>query len=201
ATDVLQQALRAGERAGPAGATGQPDPGVGSAAAVPAWAAHAVPADGVAPARQGPPMTATEVAAPVGSPRFAEEAAQKVTWLVRNGIGEAEIRVKPAELGPIAVRIEMHQNEAIISFAVTQPETRAAVENSLHRLTEMLADSGVALGEANVGGQDFTRGSRDGATRSRVTFASEAAPAAAAGAPAAGVAATPAARSLIDIFA
>jgi flagellar hook-length control protein FliK len=102
-----------------------------------------------------------------------EEPAQQVTWLVKNGLSEAEIRVKPADMGPISVRIEMNQNEATLSFAVTQPETRAAVQDSLHRLTEMLAESGISLGEANVGGENFTQQPRDGgnAGRSRVTFA------------------------------
>jgi flagellar hook-length control protein FliK len=102
-----------------------------------------------------------------------DETAQQVTWLVKNGLSEAEIRVKPADMGPISVRIEMNQNEATLSFAVTQAETRGAVQDSLHRLTEMLAESGISLGEANVGGENFNQQPRDGGNsgRSRVTFA------------------------------
>lgn len=137
-----------------------------------AWAAFAVPVDSAA-SRQSAASALPPIEAPVGSPRFVNETAQQVTWLVKNGLSEAEIRVRPADMGPISVRIEMNQNEATISFAVTQPETRAAVQDSLHRLTEMLADSGISLGEASVGGQNFTRQSPDGGTagRSRVTFA------------------------------
>lgn len=141
---------------------------------LPNWAALAVPADaGAVRPGAGAPHVAT-VDAPVGSPRFTDETAQHVTWMAKNGIGEAEIRIKPAELGPISVRIEVNQNEAVINFAVTQPETRAAVQDSLHRLQEMLAESGISLGEANVGGQGFTQQSGDGGngigTRNRVTF-------------------------------
>jgi len=108
----------------------------------------------------------------VGTPRFADETAQQVTWLAKNGIEHAEIRVKPADLGPISVRIEMQNNEAVISFAVTQPETRVAVEDALHRLQEMLAESGISMGETSVGDQSFGQQLRDEheTARQRQTF-------------------------------
>ena len=139
------------------------------------------------------------IEAPVGSPGFTDETAQQVTWMAKNGIEHAEIRVKPAEMGPISVRIEMHGNEALISFAVTQPDTRVAVEDAMHRLEEMLAESGIALGQANVGGQDgFARPFDDTpARRSRVTFGASAA----AAVPATGMRTAAARRGMVDIFA
>lgn len=167
-----------------------------------AWAAFAMPVDGVV-SRQTAATPLPPIEAPVGSPRFVDETAQQVTWLVKNGLSEAEIRVKPADMGPISVRIEMNQNEATISFAVTQPETRAAVQDSLHRLTEMLADSGISLGEASVGGQNFTQQPRDGGLsgRSRVTFAPGRGEDAMAGIPAGGRMIPVRARGLVDTFA
>lgn len=137
--------------------------------------------------------------APVGSPGFTDETAQQVTWLAKNGIEHAEIRVKPAEMGPISVRIEMHGNEALISFAVTQPDTRVAVEDAMHRLEEMLAESGIALGQANVGGQDGSARAFDDtpSRRSRVTFGASAA----AAVPATGMRSAAARRGMVDTFA
>jgi flagellar hook-length control protein FliK len=164
-----------------------------------AWAPFAAAAAAAAPA----PAPLPPIEAPVGSPRFVDETAQQVTWLVKNGLSEAEIRVKPADMGPISVRIEMNQNEATLTFAVSQPETRAAVQDSLHRLTEMLADSGISLGQANVGGQDLAQQSRDGANpgRSRVTFIPGRGDEAPAAANAARRAAPGGVRSLVDTFA
>ena len=144
-----------------------------------------------------PPRLSIE--APVGSPGFTDETAQQVTWMAKNGIEHAEIRVKPAEMGPISVRIEMHGNEALISFAVTQPDTRVAVEDAMHRLEEMLAESGIALGQANVGGQDGSARAFDDtpARRSRVTFGASAA----AAVPATGMRTAAARRGMVDIFA
>ena len=142
----------------------RPDPG--------AWAAQAVAVDAAAMRSSASAPQSITIDAAVGTPRFTDETAQQVTWMAKNGIEQAEIRVKPAELGPISVKIEMNQGEAIISFAVTQPETRVAVEDALHRLQEMLAESGISLGQTSVGGQDFGHSSRDGGAgqRNRVIF-------------------------------
>jgi flagellar hook-length control protein FliK len=157
----------------------------------------------VGAARNASPAPHTvSVEARVGTPRFLDETAQQVTWLAKNGIEHAEIRVKPAELGPISVRIEMQNNEAVISFAVTQPETRVAVEDALHRLQEMLAESGISMGETSVGGQSFGQQLRDDreAPRSRNVFASPADMHATA-LEGMGVRARVAARGLVDTFA
>ena len=101
---------------------------------------------------------ATLIQAPVGSPLFADEAAQRVTWLAKNGIEHAEIRVTPPDMGPIQVSIDMKHNEATINFTVAQTDTRVALEDSLHRLEAMLADSGISLAQANIGQRDASQG-------------------------------------------
>lgn len=196
------------ERAGrdngrPGQAAGGVEASPTASAALPGWAASAIPVDQSAARAPAVPQHVATVDAPVGSQRFTDQAAQQVTWMARNGITEAEIRVKPAELGPITVHIEMNQGEAVINFAVTQPETRAAVQDSLHRLQEMLAESGISLGEANVGDQgqarQFGDGAPGGGSRSRVTFAAGGSDAI--GALSAPARAAPSARSLVDTFA
>ena len=167
----------------------------------PAWSTAPSPAE--ASRNAAPTPHTLSVDARVGTPRFIDETAQQVTWLAKNGIEHAEIRVKPAELGPISVRIEMQNNEAIISFAVTQPETRVAVEDALHRLQEMLAESGISMGETSVGGHDnFGQQPSDGRepARGRNLFA---VPADLRGGPleTIGMRAHSAARGLVDTFA
>ena len=109
----------------------------------------------------------TLIEAPVGSPLFADETAQRVTWLAKNGIEHAEIRVTPPDMGPIQVSIDMKQNEATINFTVHQTDTRVALEDSLHRLEEMLADSGISLAQANVGQRDAGQSQSGGQSGSR----------------------------------
>ena len=109
---------------------------------------------GVSAERASMPVHA-EIRAPVTSPAFTEEAAQHVNWMVGNGIEHASIRVTPAEMGPIEIRITLKNDEATINFAVTRPETSAAIENALPRLKEMLEASGISLGNTSVGEEAF----------------------------------------------
>ena len=106
-------------------------------------------------AERAPMPVHAEIRAPVTSPAFTEEAAQHVNWMVGNGIEHASIRVTPAEMGPIEIRIAMKNDEATINFAVTRPETSAAIENALPRLKEMLEASGISLGDTSVGEEAF----------------------------------------------
>lgn len=165
-------------------------------AATEAFADHAASSAGAAlsaaapSAAAAPPMLATLPAArtelqapatitigtPVGNPYFSEETAQHVSWLVGNGIEQARINVHPADLGPIEIRISMHNGEAIISFAVTQPETSAAIEDAMPRLREMLAENGISLGQTSVGGEgsDFAAPAGESADDRRLRLASAA---------------------------
>jgi len=148
-----------------------------SAAAVVPAATTSVPATPfaaplTAPVAAAPaaPVPATiAIATPVGNPYFGEEAVQHVSWLVGNGIEQARINVHPADLGPIEIRISMNNNEAIISFAVTQPETAAAIEDALPRLRELLTSNGVSLGQTSVSsdGPGFGTAAGDAGGKSR----------------------------------
>lgn len=198
-TAATQTGAGAGGEARPTGITFDTLPARTDALA---WSATAAQAEVGATRHAGPVPHTVAVEARVGTPRFVDETAQQVTWLARNGIEHAEIRVKPADLGPISVRIEMHNNEAVISFAVTQPETRVAVEDALHRLQEMLAESGISMGETSVGGQSFGQQLRDDREtgRSRNVFAAPADMHAGA-LEGMGLHAKAAARGLVDTFA
>ena len=133
-----------------------------SSASSPSAAPNAGPAPALATFTAAlPPLTelrpaATPFAAaiplPVSHPAFAAQAAQQIHWLTSHGIEHARINVTPADLGPIEIRIAVVNSEASISFAVTHPETSAAIENALPRLREMLASSGISLGHTSVGG-------------------------------------------------
>jgi flagellar hook-length control protein FliK len=87
----------------------------------------------------------------VGSQEWTEELSHTAHLLVKNNEQLAEIRLNPADMGPIEIQIEMTQDEATISFAADHAETRNALELALPRLKEMLADSGVSLTDTFVG--------------------------------------------------
>jgi flagellar hook-length control protein FliK len=102
------------------------------------------------------------VTAPLGSGRFANDFAQRVVLFAGQSVQHAEITVSPAELGPIAVAIEMRGQEATLAFAASNHATRAAIEDALPKLREMLAAQGLHLAGAHVGDQPRRESARQG---------------------------------------
>ncbi len=87
---------------------------------------------------------------PVADARWGESLGQRVMWMTDNGVGRAEIRLNPPELGPLDIRISVANDEARVSFTVQHGVTRDAVESAMPRLREMFAAQGIDLADASV---------------------------------------------------
>jgi flagellar hook-length control protein FliK len=85
--------------------------------------------------------------------QFDDALGARMSWLAEQKIGHAHIRINPAELGPVEVRLHLNGDQVNASFLSAQPEVRHALENSLPRLREMLGQHGFQLGQADVGQQ------------------------------------------------
>ncbi|QNH12860.1 flagellar hook-length control protein FliK [Xanthomonas sp. SI] len=109
------------------------------------------------------PARSADSAAPfTGSPtptpnlhgdNFDDELGTRMSWLADQKIGHAHIKLSPAELGPVEVRLHLNGDQVNASFSSAQPEVRQALENSLPRLRDMLGQHGFQLGQADVGQQ------------------------------------------------
>lgn len=100
-----------------------------------------------ADAKSVPKLT---VNAPVSSPQWGNEVGQKVAWMSSSGNHVAELHLNPPNLGPVEIKLTVHNDQASIQFVAQHHETRAALESALPRLKEMMMDSGIALGNASV---------------------------------------------------
>lgn len=111
------------------------------------------PAAAALPAAPAAPLTVAYagVATPIGHPAFGTDLAHRVLLFTGQRVNSAEISVSPAELGPIKVSIELRGQEAAVQFAAAHATTRAAIEDALPRLREMLAAQGLQLTQADVG--------------------------------------------------
>lgn len=112
-----------------------------------------------APAAGGTPSL--PLAAPFGSPEFAPALGAQVTVLARDGVQRAELRLNPADMGPIAVQIALDGAQATVHFAADVAATRAALESSWPELAGALRDAGLTLAGGGVSEQPRQR--RDGA--------------------------------------
>ena len=73
----------------------------------------------------------------------------------------AELRLNPAEMGPINIKIAVDGQAARIDFAATALETRQAIESSLGQLSKALSDVGLSLSGGDVMSQ-FNQASGQG---------------------------------------
>ncbi|MDP2715608.1 flagellar hook-length control protein FliK [Rheinheimera sp.] len=80
----------------------------------------------------------------------AGQLRERVSLMVRQNIQVAEIRLDPAGLGQMQIKIDMQQDQASVQFIVQQPQAKELLEQQLPRLREMLQQQGIALSEGNV---------------------------------------------------
>jgi flagellar hook-length control protein FliK len=161
AHDALPSA--AAERAAAAELRGAVDalPQAASPVASAAHALHAAPA--LAPPPQSAAAPAFTIAAPLAGPDFAPALAAQVSLLARDGVQQAELRLNPAEMGPIAVRIDIGDAAtAVVHFVADAAATREAIEHGLPELAGALREAGLTLVGGGVSEHAAQRGRRDG---------------------------------------
>ena len=81
---------------------------------------------------------------------FTNELKDKVMVMMNQKLQQIEIRLDPQELGNVNVKINLQNELAVVSFTVQNQQAKEAFDQNLGRLKEMLAESGVDVGDANV---------------------------------------------------
>jgi flagellar hook-length control protein FliK len=95
-------------------------------------------------------VPAFRVLHPVGSAGWANEVAERLVDVVRLSHESAELRLQPAHLGPIDIRVTIAGDQASIQLVASHALTREALENALPMLRELLAQQGLALADTAV---------------------------------------------------
>ncbi len=93
-----------------------------------------------------------------GSPQWQNALGERMVWLVKKDLQQAELRLNPRHLGPVEVRIEIRSEQATVSFSAHHAVTRDVLEGSIPRLREMFGDAGVVLVDVNVSHQQSGQG-------------------------------------------
>lgn len=105
------------------------------------------------------------LAAQVGTSAWTDELGTRLTWMAHQGIESASLQLSPEHLGPVQVSISVRDGQASVWFGATQPDTRAALQQSLPQLRQLFAGQGLTLADAGVSresprGQDRQSASR-----------------------------------------
>jgi flagellar hook-length control protein FliK len=91
-----------------------------------------------------------EKAINIAKPEGHQQLAEKVRWMVNTKNLVAEIRLDPAELGSVHVKVAVSGESATVNFVVQSQQARDAVDTATPKLREMLAEKGIELGQSSV---------------------------------------------------
>ena len=124
-----------------------------------AGSAHAVHTP--APMHTASVETATAITAQTtlsetfGRPEWAQGLGRQMLMMVNQNMHSAEMRLNPAHLGPIEVRIKMDDDQVSVAFNSQHAVVREALETAIPRLREMFESSGMNLSNTDISHQSF----------------------------------------------
>lgn len=93
------------------------------------------------------------VSVPVGQPGWARAVGEQMVWFLGQRIQSASLRLHPQHLGPLELHLQMDGDRASVAFTSQHAAVREALESSLPRLRDMLAEQGLNLVNVNVSQQ------------------------------------------------
>ena len=88
---------------------------------------------------------------PVGTEAWQDELSAQLSVMAEQGErSEAVMKLAPAELGDLEIRIEIRGSEAAFQFGAASIETRQALELAQSRLREMMTGQGISVSEFSI---------------------------------------------------
>ena len=97
-----------------------------------------------------PTPVQANVPTPFAAPGFQQALGYQVSLLARDGIGQAELHLNPADMGPVSVHITMTGDQARVDFGADLAQTRQALEAGWAELASSLKDAGFTLSGGGV---------------------------------------------------
>ncbi|MES9830738.1 MAG: flagellar hook-length control protein FliK [Candidatus Thiodiazotropha sp. DIVDIV] len=97
------------------------------------------------------PSIALPLNTPVGQPGWDQAVGERIQWMVNQNVQQAEIKLTPPNLGPLEIKISIHNDQTNVTFIAAQAPTREALESSIPRLREMFGEINLNLANVDVG--------------------------------------------------
>lgn len=129
-------------------------PGAGSQPTFSAALATQHAAAGSESAKAAPPSIDT----PLQNPHWGRNFGEGIVWMAKNDQQSAQININPPQLGPVQITLHLNGDQASAVFASPHAEVRQAIQDAMPQLRDMLAASGINLGQADVGSQGSAPG-------------------------------------------
>ena len=87
---------------------------------------------------------------PVRDASWGDRLNERVVMMANNRLQNVDLRLSPAELGPLRVKVSVEDGTANVSFVAQHAVTRDAIEQALPRLRTLLEQNGIDLGNTSV---------------------------------------------------
>jgi flagellar hook-length control protein FliK len=96
-------------------------------------------------------------------PAWPQVVSERMAWVAGQQVQSATLQLDPPELGSLQVKLQIANEQVSVTFVSPHASTRDALEQSLPRLREMLAEQGMSLGESFVNDQSSggSKGEKD----------------------------------------
>lgn len=96
-----------------------------------------------------------EIVETFARPGWSQAMGKQIVWMTQQNISSAEIRLNPAHLGPIEVRLEMTDDQVSVALSSRHVVVREAMELALPKLREMLDENGLSLADTDISQHSF----------------------------------------------
>ncbi len=90
-----------------------------------------------------------------GQPQWATAIAERTAMIASQNIQFAELQLDPPELGPLQVKVSIHQDQASVSFVSANQAVRESVDQSIIKLKELFEEQGLDLVDVDVSDHSF----------------------------------------------
>ena len=117
-----------------------------------------IPTEGMSNA----PSLNNVISANVQSPNWSQGLTEKVSWMLQGNMQSAELKLNPAHLGPLEVKLSIQDDKASITFITAHGPVKEALDNAMPRLREMLEQQGVDLVDVDVSQYSDAKDEQDG---------------------------------------
>lgn len=92
----------------------------------------------------------TQVRSEVASGQWGKDIGQQLVSMIRRGSDKMEIRLNPAELGPLSISLKLNDSQAQAQFVTHSALVRQALEMAMPQLREAMAQQGIDLAQSDV---------------------------------------------------
>lgn len=86
------------------------------------------------------------------SPEWPRQMTDQVSFMAKGGFQQAEIKLNPAHLGPMEIKLSVSDDKANVHFVTHHAPVRDAIDAAIPRLRDMLEQQGLSL-DVNVSTQ------------------------------------------------